>query len=435
MLVSDFFKTDFVDYASYDNLRKIASLVDGQKNSSRKILHTILEKSIKSEMKVSRLGTQVAEFTEYLHGSLDGVVVNLAQSFVGSNNIPLLVPEGNFGTRFTPKAAASRYIYSYGSPEFFDLFKKDDCFVLKQQSFEGVRIEPMFFVPSLPLLLINGSEGVSSGFAQKILPRNPVEIKRYIIAKLEGKNSRVKLMPWYKGFNGTIEQGDNSTQWIIKGKFKKIGINKIQITEVPIGYDLKSYLNVLDDLEEKKIIQGYTDKSEDDAFLFDVNIPSKSLKEWDDETILQKLKLISKVSENYTVIDENNKIKVFETVEEILDHYIKIKLEYLQKRKDFLIQKIEEQIKFDLSKYYFIKMIVDNILIINKRKKDDIVKDLEKNQEIFPKEGSYDYLLRLPIYSLTKEEMEKMNSNINEKKKELKELKRSSCSEIWTNEL
>ena len=120
--VKTFFNTEYVNTASYDNLRKIASVVDGQKNAGRKILHTILEKNVKEEIKVSQLGSKVAEFTEYLHGNLDGVIVNLCQNFPGTNNIPLMVREGNFGTRFKHLASASRYIYTHGADEFFKLF-------------------------------------------------------------------------------------------------------------------------------------------------------------------------------------------------------------------------------------------------------------------------------------------------------------------------
>ena len=342
MKISTFFQNDYVDQASYDNLRKIASVIDGQKNASRKILYTILNKNIKEEIKVSQLGSKVAEFAEYLHGNMDGVIVGCAQNYPGTNNIPLLVREGNFGTRFSPDASASRYIFTHGSKEFFELFRKEDNDVLVKQSFEGQEIEPRFYVPNLPMLLINGSEGVSSGFAQKILPRNPKKIKKYISDYLKGSivlNSSNSLEPYFEGFSGTVEPGENTAQWFIKGKVQKIGINKVQITEVPVGYSLKGYIKVLDDLEDKKIIQSYRDKSEDDNFLFDVSIASKTLSSWDDNTLLEKLKLKKTITENYTVVDENNKIQVFESVKDILNYYIRIKLSYIQKRKDFQIQK------------------------------------------------------------------------------------------------
>lgn len=434
--VTEFFNTDYVNFSSYDNIRKICSLVDGQKNSSRKILHTILEKNIKEKIKVSQLGSKVAEFAAYLHGNLDGVIVNLAQDFPGSNNIPLLQKKGNFGTRFAQEASASRYIYAYGTPEFFKLFNKDDTPILKHQTFEGAQIEPMFFVPALPIVLINGSEGVSSGFAQKILPRDPKEICDYLVKALKNPKTKVPVFkPFFNGFTGTVEQGDNPAQWLIKGVLKRLGINKVQITEVPIGYDLRGYLSVLDDLEDKGVIQGYKDKSEDDKFLFEVQVPSKSLKEWDDEELLNNLKLIKKVTENYTVLDENNKIGVCESVEEILMKYITVKLECTDKRKEHIKAKLEEEIRFDYSKYIFIKMIVDGTLKIAKRKKDDIVKNLKEVEHIIPRDDSYDYLFNLNLLNLTEERMQKLEEDIKLSKTKLDILIKKSAQDLWGEEL
>jgi len=437
MKITEFFNKDYVDFASYDNLRKIASLVDGQKNASRKILYTVLEKNIKDKIKVSQLGSKVAEFAEYLHGSMDGVIVNLGQDFAGTNNIPLLQKKGNFGTRFSNEASASRYIYTYGTSEFFELFKKEDSPILKHQFFEGNQIEPMFYVPTLPILLINGSEGVSSGFAQKILPRNPDSIKKYIKNKLSNtKTSDDLLTPYYSGFSGTIEQGETSAQWLIKGIVEVKGINKVLISEVPIGYDLKGYIKVLDDLEDKRIIQSYRDKSEDDNFLFEVTVPSKDLKQWSHDELLNKLKLIKKVSENYTAIDDNNKIIVYESAKEILDHYIRVKLDYIAKRKENQLSVLHENILFDYSKYLFIKMIVDDELVINKRKKADIENDLDKVKDILEsKEKKYDYLLNMSIQSLTEERMSKLQDQIKLMKKELDELTRKSVNDLWGEEL
>lgn len=435
MKISEFFNNDYVDQASYDNLRKIASLIDGQKNASRKVLYALLEKNIKEKVKVSQLGSKVAEFAEYLHGNLDGVIVNLGQDFPGTNNIPLVQKKGNFGTRFSQEASASRYIYAYGTDQFFELFKKDDTPILKHQFFEGQQIEPMFYVPSLPILLVNGSEGVSSGFAQKILPRNPEDIKKYIKDKIQGKNPKVALIPFYNGFKGTIEQGENSTQWLIKGVMKVIGINKVEISEVPIGYDLKSYIDVLDKLEDDKVIQGYRDKSENDNFSFEVTVPSKFLKEWSQEELMNKLKLIKKVSENYTCIDENNKIVVYESIQQIIDHYIEVKLKSLDARKEHLKSKLEDEIRYDYSKYLFIKMIVENSLVVAKRKKDDIVKDLDKVQDILTKDDSYDYLLNMNILSLTEERVSKLELDIKTKKADLDALIKKSIQQLWTEEI
>jgi hypothetical protein len=216
---------------------------------------------------------------------------------------------------------------------------------------------------------------------------------------------------------------------------KRVGVNRVQITEVPIGYNLKSYISVLDKLEEKNIIQSYRDKSENDVFLFDINIQSKVLKMWSDEELLLKLKLQKKVTENYTVLNENNKIQVFDSAKDILDSFIKIKLEYVELRKLNLIDTLEQEIELDNSKYLFIQAIVTDSLKINKRKKADIIKDLEKIEGVVQKDGSYDYLLGMNILSLTDERLIKLKSDIKERKEKMNELKKQKPSEIWANEL
>lgn len=429
--ITEFFNTDYVDFASYSNLRMIASIVDGQKNSSRKVLYTILEKKIKDDIKVSQLGSKVAEFSEYLHGNLDGVIVNLAQNFPGTNNIALLTREGNFGTRFTQEASASRYIYTYGSPDFFSLFNEEDTEILLHQTFEGSKIEPRFYIPELPLLLINGSEGVSSGFAQKILPRHIGNIIEAIKAILDNRKvSPELLIPHYNGFDGIIEQGDSDTQWIIKGLVKKIAINKVEISEVPIGYDLRGYLDVLDTLEDKKIIQSYVDKSENDKFKFEVTIPSKILKDSTDDDLLQMLKLIKRVSENYTVIDENNKIRVFDSALDILKYYINLKLEYVEKRKINQLNNLDFDIKINYCKYKFIKAIIDGTLVIGNRKKIDIIADLEQ-MSLNKVNNSFDYLLNMNILSMSEERLNQLISTIVILKEKSAKLMSTSTVDIW----
>lgn len=435
MQVTDFFNKDYVNYSSYDNLRKIASVMDGQKNAARKVLYTILEKNIKEELKVEQLSAKAAEFSQYLHGNMYGVICNLAQDFVGTNNIPLLVREGNFGTRFAQEPSAPRYIYTHGSKEFFNLFKKEDSQVLIKQYFEDQVMEPRFYVPNLPLLVINGSEGVSSGFAQKILPRNPEDVKKYILDKINGRTPKKNLTPFFKGFKGTITQGESSSQIIISGCVEKKSVNKVQITEVPIGYDLRSYLSVLDELEEKGVIQSYTDKSESDVFLFDVIIPSKSLSTWSEDELLQKLKLQKKVTENYTAMNELNKIEVFNDIYAIIDRYIEIKLQYLEERKKHLLQSLEENIRFDFSKHTYIKAVTEESLKINKRKKVEIENDIQKIPNIIKREESYDYLLNMPMISVTVERMKSLENSIKEKKQELDALRTTSVQKIWEGEI
>lgn len=434
MQLSNFFNSDFADYASYDNLRKIGSCIDGLKNASRKGIFTVLEKNIKEPIKVSQLANKVAEYAEYLHGSLDGVVVNLGQDFAGTNNVPLLQKKGNFGTRFAQEASAPRYIFTYGSKNLFTLFKKEDLKILKEQMFEGERIEPVFYVPTLPLILVNGSEGVSSGFAQKILPRNPKSIIKYLTNKIQGKrNNKDLLKPFFKDFKGTVEQGETSFQWLIKGKIERTNKNQITISEIPVGYDLKTYIKVLKTLEDNKVILDWDDLS-DKEFKFIVKMNPKDLDKLSEDEILDKLKLVKKVTENLTCLNANNQIQEFQSAEEILDYYFKVKMEYLGKRKDYLVQELKTDLDILNAKITFIKAILDKSLVIEKQPKDKIVKNLEKIITV-KVQDSYDYLLNMPLYSLTLEKIKALTETLKNSKLKLRETQEKTLENFWLEDL
>ena len=434
MQLSNFFNSDFVDYASYDNLRKIGSCIDGLKNASWKVVYTVLEKNIKEPIKVSQLANKVAEFAEYLHGSLDGVVVNLGQDFAGTNNVPLLQKKGNFGTRFAQEASAPRYIFAHGSKNLFSLIKEDDLKILVEQYFEGERIEPLFYVPTLPLILVNGSEGVSSGFAQKILSRDPKNIIKYLTNKiLKKKLNKDLLKPFFNDFKGTVEQGETELQWLIKGKIERTSKNQITISELPVGYDLKTYIKVLKSLEDNGTILDWNDLS-DKEFKFVVKMNSKDLDKLSEDEILEKLKLVKKVTENLTCLNEKNQIQEFKNSEEILDCYFNVKMDFLGRRKKFLIDNLKKNLDILNAKIVFIKAILDKTLVIEKQPKEKIVKNLEKIITV-KVQGSYDYLLNMPLYSLTLEKIKALKENYNNTNQKLKETEEKSLEDFWLDDL
>ena len=430
--IENFLNTRLSNYSSYDNLRKIASYIDGLKNASRKVLYTIHEKKIKDTEKVSRLASKCSEYSDYLHGDgLWKVIVTLGQDFAGTNNIPLIQKFGAFGCRSNNEPGAPRYIHASGSKAFFEIFKYEDDPVLISQTFEGTKIEPRFYVPTIPIILVNGSEGVSSGFAQKILPRNPKSIIKYIQNILQGKSVRKDwLMPFCNGFNGEIEALE-PLKYNIKGV---ISINKniIEILEVPFTYDLSGYLKVLDTLEESKVIQSYEDLSDGDNVL---KFKVKVNKDFDFKNALKILKLEKPITENYTTIDENNKIKVFNDCSEIINSFIKVKLQYTQKRKDYLIRELQELISVLNSKVIFISKVVSKKLKVSNVPKSEIVLNLEKIKDIVKVQDSYDYLLKMPIYTLTLEKIQELNTLLSEKTNELKTLESKSPQQIWLEEL
>lgn len=437
MKIENFLNTEYSQSALYQSFRSIASYVDGLKPSSRKVIYTLKKRNITHDVKVSRFASDVASETEYLHGetSLQGVIVNMAQNFVGSNNDNLLYPSGSFGTRFIPASSAPRYIFTRKSESFDKYFHKDDDPVLISQEFEGSVIEPRFFVPVLPLILINGSEGIGTGYAQKIFPRSVEEIEGYIKTTLEDKIPRRKLIPNFRGFKGTvIPDEENSNSWYIEGVFSIKNTSSIEITEVPIGYTLSSYTAQLEKLVERRIIKDYEDLSEDDNFLFKISV-SREFTKKSKEEITDILKLRKKISENYTCVDEENKIVEMKSAEEILQAFIKIRIEYYAKRKEYLLKKLSEDILLLESRAAFIKAVIEERVLINNKKKSEIETQIKKIENIITVDDSYDYLLRMPIWSLTHERYTELLNQVKEFKGKVKEIKSKSDKTFWLEDL
>lgn len=436
ILIKDFLENEYSNSALYNCYRSIASYIDGCKPSARKVVYTIKKRNMTASMKVSRLSSAVAEETEYLHGegSLQGVIVNMTQDFIGSNNMPLLSPDGNFGSRHIPISSAPRYIFSKKSENFELIFNKLDDKSLISQEFEGNVIEPKFYVPILPLLLINGSEGMGTGFAQKILPRKTKDIIKAIEDILTTGDTRNKLVPYYKGFKGKVKQGVTSSQWEIIGTYSIDNTSTISITELPIGYTLASYVKILNKLVEDTTIKSYKDLCENDEFLFKLSVQRQFTK-LEDSEILSKLKLIKRVSENFTCIDQNNSIIVFDSAKELLTHFIQIRLEYYGKRREYLISQYEEEIMYAESIRFFIKSIISGTLTVNNVPKAKIVEQLTKFPKIIKKENSFDYLLRMPIYSLTKEKVVDLEKQVSDKKKTLDYYTKSTSDSLWKVDL
>jgi len=440
MKITDFLNNDYCNYAAYDNTRKVCSLVDGQKISARKVLNTIIKDNITKDIKVENLMSRVSEQNEYLHGasSLGGVIVNMARRFTGTNNLPLLHNEGNFGARFNTENSATRYIFTRKEPILDYIFIKEDLPVLISQNFEGTNIEPRYFVPIIPLLLANGTEGISVGFAQLILPRNPSEVIKYLLDYLDDKQPDInKLLPYYNGFTGRISRDPEcSSRFFIKGTFVRENTTNITVVELPIKYDLDSYVDVLEDLCEKKIIKSYKDKSTstDDKFRFELKV-TREFTELSDDEILQKLKLIESVTENYTCLDENNRIFEADSLDEILERYIDIRLNTYILRKNYVLKTMSEELKSLISKYTFIKGVIEGSIKINNVPLDEIYKSLELVKNIIKIDDSFDYLMSIKASSFTKDHYVDLKNKIITLKNEFDALKQKDTRTIWKEEL
>lgn len=443
ILISDFFKNDLPNYACYDNTRKISSSVDGMKNSMRKIVFTLLKKYPNEFVKTENLANITAAFTNYLHGAnnLGGVLDTMSQGFVGANNYPFTTGNsGGFGTRINPTCAANRYTRVSLSKIMKTIIDPRDEAIIGQQYFEGDYIEPKYFVPVFPLVFLNGSLGaISSGFAQNIYPRNPFEVIDYIKKKLNGvENPRLQLLPWYKGFKGTIAYNPETQQNEIIGCITRNHTTSYTITEIPVGIEYQKYIEYLDKLIDNGTIVDYEDKCDPktDNILFEIKTTRAFTKEHESIDSLNKVfHLVKSLPENLNCIDETGRVHEYASVRDILDDFIKLRLSFYDKRKAYLLKMLKNELEVLVAKYLFCKGIIEKTIVVSNKKKDEIVVQLEKIEKIIKVDGSYDYLLRMPISSITREKMEELHEQIKQKKDEFVKIKNTEIKEMWIEDL
>lgn len=274
---SDFIHSELVHFSNYDNIRSIPHMLDGLKPSQRKVLYACLKRNLTREIKVSQLSGHVSEQTSYHHGemSLQGAIVGMAQTFVGSNNIHLLVPNGQFGTRIKggDDAASPRYIFTHLNPLTTLLFHPDDAPLLNYLTDDGASIEPSHYLPILPMVLINGTNGIGTGFRSKVPCYNPADICAQLYSRLRDNVPFSPLHPWYNKFHGTIEPiltattidtieeeddnlgtGTSSTcrKYLATGTYTVTGDHHITITELPIGTWTQNYKEFIESCMDQK---------------------------------------------------------------------------------------------------------------------------------------------------------------------------------------
>lgn len=427
--VTKFLNESYAEAAVYLAFRNTANYIDGLKNSTRKAIYTLKKKGLNKPVKVSGLAASTVDTAEYLHGEsgMQGAIVTAAKSYCGSNNLPILEGIGAFGTRFSNKASAPRYIFVKGAPYFEDLFKPEDDINLKAQTFEGKEIEPVYYVPTLPLLLVNGSSGIGVGFASDIFPRSTENMFKAIRAKLSGKKLKTEwFTPYWRGFKGTVEQVENS--WVVKGKATFNG-KKVLIDEVPPEWELKAYQEHLKGLKEDGKILRYNDYAEDEVFKFEVVLSEEEMTK-SEEVIMKDLGLIKSMSETISVIDENNAVNPdFTSAKDIFESYYKIKIKFLEARKLSEIQRLENEELLLNEKYRFIMEVIKGTVDIRK-KKAEVEKILKQKGYTVIEE-----LLRMPVYSLTEDKAEELKQIWKNKISELEAMKAETPESLWGKDL
>ena len=407
--VTSFFDKEYLEYARYvvEN-RAIPSCIDGLKPTQRKVVYIankIWKTGNEKPMKLFQLAGRVAAEAFYHHGntSLESSMVGMAQKF--KNSLPLLQGVGQFGSLRSPAAGAPRYISAKLHPNFRLLYQDFD--LLENKIEEGEKIEPAFFLPIVPTVILNGTSGIAVGFATNILNRNPKDVVDACISTLNNKKMKV-LAPWIEEFNGTFTRDlENPKTWKIKGQHQIVNTTTVKISAIPPNYTYERYEEILNLLMEKGVITSYDDNSSETIeyiLKFRRSVLSDLVAKGKLDNVLR---LNTQETENLTTIDENGELKIFNKAEDIVKHFVEVRLKWYQTRKDYLIDKTEKQLSLVTNKARFIKDIIDGKLKINNVPKEKIVTYLKTNA-YDTVHGSYDYLLSMAIHSLTKERYEKL---------------------------
>lgn len=439
---SDFIHFILVLFSVYDNIRSIPGC-DGLKPSHRKILFTMFKENYTKEIKVAQLGGRVSEVSGYHHGeaSLFKTIIGMAQNFVGTNNWNLLSPNGQFGTRLNSNtAAAPRYIYTESSEYSKLLFNKDDLNLVEPQIEENVTIEPKFYMTILPIVLINGSEGIGTGFSTFIPNYNPDDIIENIKRYLNGQEL-TEMIPWYRGYKGKIEKIKDGS-YVSYGVYKKvISTNSIRITEIPVKTWIDDYKEFYEELEKNETYGISKVDSVKDNTIIDFTLTFKTPELYDEftdqpkEKIIKILKLSKPIStRNMYLFDCNSKLTKYNTTEEILIDFIKLRLIYNQKRKDYIINNLEKQSRVLHNKIKYINEVIKGTLIIFMVKKNDlIVKLTEKKYDMI--DNSFNYLGNMPNWTFTYEKVKELQDQYQVLQKELDLIKQKTTKQLLLDDL
>jgi DNA gyrase/topoisomerase IV subunit A len=432
--------SQFVDdklrlYSGHSNIRGIPFIGDGFKESQRKALWGMMERGENGDKDtVERISARSASSTDYAHGvgSLEGTIVGMAQSFAGSNNLPLFEAHGQFGNRLNKKPSASRYIKTKLAPIFRQLFRKEDDLIFEQKVSNGLSVEPKYFTPILPLVLINGAEGMGTGHSCYILSYKPDDIKNSILKILDGQSIKPNsLIPWWRGFNGVVSRDLTSGQIVIEGKYEvKSGRSPtIVITELPVGIQSDAYKAHLDKLEDKGIISDYDNLSDKNGFEFVITVPRATL-EKSEEEIKKLFKLVSRESENLTVWNGDGVLTRYETVEALLDDFVIWRIDRYEDRRLAMINKVQADMAWAGLKIRFITYYLENYKFFRDTANKALQAELV-NQGF----TRHDELLSMPMRNLTHDKITELQKDLLDLEKTLNGLKADNAVAMFKKEL
>lgn len=421
----DFVDHELIHFSLYDNQRSIPSAIDGLKPSQRKVLFGCFKRRLVGEMKVAQLAGYVAEHSSYHHGeqSLNQTIVGMAQEYVGSNNCHLLEPAGQFGTRDKggKDAASPRYIFTRLQPAARALFPEADDALLAQQQDDGQPIEPRNYVPTIPLVLVNGADGIGTGWSTYVPPHNPLDIIANVRKRLEGWRM-APLTPWWRGFRGEVIVEGATVR--VRGVCARLPDGAVEVTELPIRTWTQGFKQHLEKLAEAGVIEGFVNRSDDRHVHFVVR--GLGL-EADPYAVL---KLESRVlTSNMHLFGADGKMRKFSTALDVMEEWFPIRRALYAARREALIVQAEARATASSEKARFIDAVRDQTVDLR-----------APNAAVRARLGELRFadvapLLAMQLSSLTEENAQALRSAAEAAQRELESLRATRPEEMWAEDL
>jgi len=384
----DFINKELVLFSKANVIRAIPSVIDGLKPSQRKVLFGCFKRKLKKDLKVAQLVGYVSEHVAYHHGegSLTECIIAMAQDFVGSNNLNLLVPQGQFGTRLQggKDSAAARYIYTRLAPVARAIFPEADDHVLDYLNEEGLSIEPRYFCPVIPMALVNGIEGIGTGWSSSVPNYNPRDIIRNLRKAIRGEDFE-EMTPWYQGFTGSIQKGRD-------GRYEVTGViqasadsTQATITELPVRKWTQDYREFLEENMPKgerksssKLLDDYQEFHTERTVHFEVQISTEGRKTVENTSLVQAFKLRSSLNVGNMILFDHTgqKVKKYDSAQDIMEEFMSVRLAMYGERKKFLVNRLTRRCDVLSERARFVQMVIKKEIVIKRRKIVDLAADL-----------------------------------------------------------
>ena len=453
----EFINRELIHFSKYDCDRSIPNLMDGLKISLRKILFAAFKKNLITEIKVAQFSGYVSEHSGYHHGeaSLNAAIVGMAQNYLGSNNINLFMPNGQFGTRLQggKDSASERYIFTQLNKITRSIFPLNDDNILTYLNDDGLSVEPVFYAPIIPMILVNGSKGIGTGFSTDIMSYNPLDIINYLKSKLTSSIPEINFIPYYEGFKGLISKISEG-KFLIKGVYEKIGFDKIKVTELPVGYWTEDFKELLEELIEpicgkdgKKIsavVKDYDDISKDTNVDFTITFAKGKLEELENSICDYGCNGVEKLLKLYTtntttnmhLFDAKDTLKKYDNISSIIDDYYDTRLTLYKTRKDYMIKTLKSELLLLSNKTKYIQENLDGTIDLRKKTKNLVIQMLEeKKYDKIDNDDEYKYLTKMPMDSVTQENVDKLKKDTTNKELELITIKETTINQMWLIEI